>query len=58
MYKKTKLPKYILHSFFFFFLVSISHSSVIHREICAKELSGTSASRILKFLTNMTCYIV
>ena len=30
---------------------SISHSSVIHREICVKDFSGTTTPRILKFGT-------
>ena len=29
------------------------HSSVIHREICVKDFSGTTVSRILKFGTNV-----
>ena len=33
--------------FAFFFLFSISHSNVIHREICDKYFSGTIARRIL-----------
>ena len=33
--------------------LSISHSSVIHREICVKEFSGTTVLRILKFGTNV-----
>ena len=36
-----------------FFLFSISHSNVIHREICVKDFSGTTAPRILKFGTNV-----
>ena len=32
---------------------SISHSNVIHREICVKDFSGTSVPRILKFGTNV-----
>ena len=39
--QKTKLLKFILPSF------SISHSNVIHREICDKYFSGTIARRIL-----------
>ena len=35
------------------FLFSISHSSVIHREICVKDFSGNTAPRILKFGTNV-----
>ena len=40
---------------FSFFLFSISHSNVIHREICVKDFSGTTAPRILKFGTNVGC---
>ena len=36
-----------------FFLFSISHSNVIHRELCVKDFSGTTAPRILKFGTNI-----
>ena len=36
-----------------FFLFSIFHSSVIHREICVKDFTGTTAPRILKFGTNV-----
>ena len=36
-----------------FFLFSISHSNVIHREICVKDFSGTTMPRILKFGTNV-----
>ena len=36
-----------------FLLFSISHSNVIHREICVKDFSGTTAPRILKFGTNV-----
>ena len=36
-----------------FFLFSVSHSSVIHREICVKDFSGTTAPRILKFGINI-----
>ena len=35
--------------FAFFLLFSISHSNVIHREICNKYFSGTIACRILRF---------
>ena len=31
----------------------ISHSNVIHREICVKDFSGTTVPRILKFVTNV-----
>ena len=36
-----------------FFLFFISHSNVIHREICVKDFSGTTVPRILKFSTNV-----
>ena len=36
-----------------FLLFSISHSNVIHGEICVKDFSGTTAPRILKFGTNV-----
>ena len=36
-----------------FCLFSISHSNVIHRKICVKDFSGTTAPRILKFGTNV-----
>ena len=36
-----------------FLLFSISHTNVIHREICVKDFSGTTAPRILKFGTNV-----
>ena len=35
--------------FFTFFLFSISHSSVMHRESCVIDNSGTAAPMILKF---------
>ena len=41
------------YNLFPFFLFSISHSNVIHREICVKAFSGTAAPRILKFGTNV-----
>ena len=37
----------------FFFHFSISHSIVIHREICVKGFSGTTTPRILKFGKNV-----
>ena len=43
----------IYSAFFFFFLFSISHSNEMHREICFKGFSGTTAPRILKFGTNI-----
>ena len=36
-----------------FLLFSISHSNVIHREICVKDFSGITAPGILKFGTNV-----
>ena len=46
--QKTKILRFI---FAIFFLFPISHSSVIHRELCVKDFSGTTAPRILKFGT-------
>ena len=40
---------------FTFFLFSISHSNVIHREICVKDFSGTTVPRILTFGSNVGC---
>ena len=37
----------------FFPIFSISHSNVIHREICVEDFSATTASRILAFGTNV-----
>ena len=48
--QKTKMLRFI---FTIFFLFSISHSNVIHREICVKDFSGTTVPRILKFGTNV-----
>ena len=39
---ERSLPFGLLVTFLFF---SISHSSVIHREICVKDFSGTTAPR-------------
>ena len=36
-----------------FFLFSIFHSNVIHKEICVKDFSGTTMARILTFGTNI-----
>ena len=41
----------LIFAFLPFLLFSISHSSVIHREICVKDFSGTTAPRILKLGT-------
>ena len=35
------------------FIFSISHSNIIHREICVKDFSGITAPRILKFGANV-----
>ena len=43
--KKTKILRFI---FAFFLHFSISHSNVIHREICVKDFSETTSPRILK----------
>ena len=51
--QKTKMLRLFFTIFFPFFLFSISHSSVIHREICVKDFSGTTAPRILKFCSNV-----
>ena len=45
--------KMLRFTFTIFFLFSISHSNVIHREICVKDSSGTPTPRILKFSTNV-----
>ena len=52
MGKKIKMLRLIFAFFFHFFLFAISHSSIIHREICVKDFSGTTAPRILKFGVN------
>ena len=43
----------LIFNFTFSFHFSISHSSVIHREICVKDFSGTTAPRVLKFGTSV-----
>ena len=48
--QKTKMLRFI---FTFSFHFTISHSSVIHRKICVKDFSGTTAPRVLKFGTNV-----
>ena len=48
--QKTKMLRFIFTIFFHF---SISHSNVIHREICVKDFSVTTAPRILKYGTNV-----
>ena len=52
MGQKTKMMRFILPSFSMF-PFSVTHSNVIHREICVKDFSGTTAPRILKFGTNV-----
>ena len=47
---KTKILRFIFTIFFHF---SISHSNVIHREICVKDFSGTAVPRIFTFGTNV-----
>ena len=52
--KKIKMLRLILAFFFPFLLFfHLSLSSVIPREICVKDFSGTTAPRILKFGTNV-----
>ena len=48
--QKTKMLRSI---FTIFSIFSISHSNEIHREICVKDFSGTAASGIMKFSTNV-----
>ena len=50
MGKKTKML-WLIFAFFFHF--SMSHSNVIHREICVKDFSKTTVPRILKFGSNV-----
>ena len=51
--QKTKMLRFIFTIFSHFSFFSISHSNVIHREICVKNFSGTTPPRILKFGTNV-----
>ena len=51
--KKIKMVKLIFAFFYHFCFFSISHSNVIHREICVKDFSRTTAPRILKYGTNV-----
>ena len=51
--KKIKILRLIFAFFFHFSFFSISHSNVIHREICVKDFSGITAPRILKFGANV-----
>ena len=49
--QKTKMLRFIFtFSFHFSFFQSLT---VIHREICVKDFSGTTAPRILKLGTNV-----
>ena len=45
--------KFILLSFSFFFIFSISHSNVVHMEVFIKDFPGIIASRIMKFGNNI-----
>ena len=51
--QKNQDDEIYFYHLFPFFLFSTSHSNVIHREICVKDFSGTTAPRILKFGTNV-----
>ena len=51
--KKIKMLRLMFAFFFPFLLFSVSHSNVIHREICVKDFSGTTAPTILKFGTGV-----
>ena len=53
MGKKIKMLRLMFAFFSIFSFFSISHANVIHREIYVKDFSGTTASRILKFGTNV-----
>ena len=46
--KKTKILRFIFAFFFPFSFFSISHSNVIHGEICVKDFSETTLPRNLK----------
>ena len=46
-------PEVYFYLLFPCLLFSISHSNVIHMEICVKDFWGTTAPRILKFGTNI-----
>ena len=50
--QKTKMMRLILSFFFPCFFFSISHSNIIHEEICVKDFSGTTMARILTSGTN------
>ena len=51
--KENQDPEINFCLLFTFFLFSISQSNVIHREICVKDFSGTTAPRFLKFGQNV-----
>ena len=51
--QKTKMLRFIFAFSVHFSFFSISHSNVIHREICVKDFSGTTVPRILKLGTNV-----
>ena len=50
--RKPRFCDYFVPSF------SISHSNVIHREICVKDSSGTTVPEILKFGTKWVWLVV
>ena len=50
---ENQIAEIYFYHLFPFFLFSISHSNVIHREICIKDFSGTTVPRISKFDTNV-----
>ena len=51
--RENQDPEVYFYLLFSCLLFSISHSNVIHMEICVKDFSGTTAPRILKFGTNI-----
>ena len=51
--KENQDAEIYFYHLFPFFLFPISHSNVIHREICVKDFSGTTVPRILKFGINV-----
>ena len=51
--KKPKMLRFIFAFFFPCFLLTISHFNVIHKDICVKAFSGTTAPSILKCGTNV-----
>ena len=51
--KKIKMLSLIFAFFFHFSFFPSLHSNIIYSEICVKDISGTTAPRILKFGTNV-----